>query len=584
MTVLNGDGLVGRVTTVGPDTATVLLANDPDFTVGTRMEKTDELGFATGRGDNALSVQLLNGKAEVKKGDRLVTFGSSKDKPFVPGVPVGEVIKVDPSGGDLTRTVQVRPFVGFTKLDIVGVVVQPPREDPATRCCRSSPEAEAQAQRTDAPTVDASRTSRDRPTPRATAGRRARQELTDARQPDAARGRPRRRRPRHPGHRARPAPTARRRPRPAAAHRARPRPGLRPLGGALIGFGAGLLADLAPPADHAVGRYALVLCVIGYVAGLTRPENGQHRSATVPMLVVAGAALGSTLLYAGVGALVGDTAARQVGLLRLLFTATVYDLLLAPFTVPLVMALARRTENDPLAADGSGSRLARAAYGWLASGHRASSRQPAAAASAPGGRPRGRPPGRQPHQGGQALERRPLRAAGDRDHRGRDRTIKGVKRCEQHSGDRAGPRGSPSGSSSSRSSSSRSCSPSAAGSGTSRSATATSTPNEAAGNHVQQVVQPAVRGSILDARGVPLADNETRLVVSAGRTELMKMKDDGEGRPHPAGRRPGHEAQGRPGQGPALRRQDPAALLERLALPADPGHRRGHHPAGPPDP
>ena len=52
---------------------------------------------------------------------------------------------------------------------------------------------------------------------------------------------------------------------------------------------------------------------------------------------------------------------------------------------------------------------------------------------------------------------------------------------------------------------------------------------EAAGNHVQQVVQPAVRGSILDARGVPLADNETRLVVSASRTELMKMKDDGQG-------------------------------------------------------
>ncbi|MET9442561.1 penicillin-binding protein 2 [Streptomyces sp. NPDC006610] len=50
---------------------------------------------------------------------------------------------------------------------------------------------------------------------------------------------------------------------------------------------------------------------------------------------------------------------------------------------------------------------------------------------------------------------------------------------------------------------------------------------EASGNHVQQVVQPAVRGSILDARGVPLADNETRLVVSASRTELMKMDDDG---------------------------------------------------------
>ncbi|MER6215626.1 penicillin-binding protein 2 [Streptomyces sp. NPDC048387] len=53
--------------------------------------------------------------------------------------------------------------------------------------------------------------------------------------------------------------------------------------------------------------------------------------------------------------------------------------------------------------------------------------------------------------------------------------------------------------------------------------------DEAKNNHVQQVVQPAVRGSILDARGIPLADNETRLVVSASRTELMKIKDKGKG-------------------------------------------------------
>ncbi|MER5441987.1 rod shape-determining protein MreC [Streptomyces sp. NPDC002790] len=130
MTVLNGDGLVGRVTTVGPNTATVLLANDPDFTVGTRMEKSDELGFASGQGDRPLRVQLLNGKAKVSKGERLVTFGSQSDKPFVPGVPVGRVVRVDPSGGDLTRTVYVKPYVGFTKLDVVGVVVQAPRTDP----------------------------------------------------------------------------------------------------------------------------------------------------------------------------------------------------------------------------------------------------------------------------------------------------------------------------------------------------------------------------------------------------------------------------------------------------------------------
>jgi rod shape-determining protein MreC len=130
MTVLNGDGLVGRVTTVGPGTSTVLLANDPDFTVGTRMEGSDELGFASGQGDQPLRVQLLNGKAKVRKGDRLVTFGSQADKPFVPGVPVGKVSRVDPSGGDLTRTLYVEPFVSFTKLDIVGVVVEAPGKDP----------------------------------------------------------------------------------------------------------------------------------------------------------------------------------------------------------------------------------------------------------------------------------------------------------------------------------------------------------------------------------------------------------------------------------------------------------------------
>jgi rod shape-determining protein MreC len=130
MTVLNGDGLVGRVTTVGPDTATVLLANDPDFTVGTRMEAGDELGFASGQGDRPLRVELLNGKAEIKKGDRLVTFGSQADKPFVPGVPVGVVSRVDPSSGDLTRTLYVTPYVSFTKLDIVGVVVEAPKKDP----------------------------------------------------------------------------------------------------------------------------------------------------------------------------------------------------------------------------------------------------------------------------------------------------------------------------------------------------------------------------------------------------------------------------------------------------------------------
>ncbi|MFE9097665.1 rod shape-determining protein MreD [Streptomyces sp. NPDC007264] len=139
------------------------------------------------------------------------------------------------------------------------------------------------------------------------------------------------------------------------------------VGGCLIGFGAGLLSDLTPPADHAAGRYALVLCVIGYVAGLFRPDHGRLKSATGTMAAVVAAAIGSTLLYAGVGALVGDTAARHVGLPGLLFTAAVYDLLLAPFVVPGIMALARRAENDPLAETNS-AKAADVSSGWLSAG------------------------------------------------------------------------------------------------------------------------------------------------------------------------------------------------------------------------
>ncbi|MDT0446788.1 rod shape-determining protein MreD [Streptomyces johnsoniae] len=186
------------------------------------------------------------------------------------------------------------------------------------------------------------------------------------------------------------------------------------VGGCLTGFAAGLLADLAPPADHAVGRYALVLCVIGYAAGLTKPETGQHRSATVPMLVVAAGAVTSTLLYAGVGALVGDTAARGVGLTDLLVTATIYDLLLAPFAVPLVMSLARRLESDPLAGDGGSgaSGGGDTAVRWLGGG---------------GGGPRGRTPRRTRYGKAARLGARRPTLLG-RSARNRAGRIKGVKR------------------------------------------------------------------------------------------------------------------------------------------------------------
>ncbi|MFC5909303.1 rod shape-determining protein MreC [Streptacidiphilus monticola] len=162
MTVINGQGLVGRVTTVAAHTATVLLAVDPRFTVGTRMEGSGQVGFATGQGDSPLRVELLDGQAAVKPGDRLVTFGSQNSKPFVPGVPVGKVVSVENTPGQLTKTVLVQPFVSFTKLDLVGIVVQPPRTDPryAVLPPKPAPTPTAQAQAKPAATPKATPTAR----------------------------------------------------------------------------------------------------------------------------------------------------------------------------------------------------------------------------------------------------------------------------------------------------------------------------------------------------------------------------------------------------------------------------------------
>lgn len=133
MTVLTGDGLVGRVTRVGPTTATVLLVTDATSSVGGRLEGSNEIGVVQGGGRSAgstLRFQLLDSNAPITVGQRIVSFGSQGDRPYVPGVPIGTVTRIQRTPGTLTRTVLVRPFLNYTTLDVVGVVVAPPKKNP----------------------------------------------------------------------------------------------------------------------------------------------------------------------------------------------------------------------------------------------------------------------------------------------------------------------------------------------------------------------------------------------------------------------------------------------------------------------
>jgi rod shape-determining protein MreC len=128
-TVLNGDGLVGTVVSVTRSTATVQLATDAGATAGIRMAGSGQIGALTGTADSMtggtapLKLTLFSATATLKRGEQLVTFGSVGGRPYVAGVPVGRVTTVTTQPGSLTPTALVRPFVDFTGLGVVGVVV-----------------------------------------------------------------------------------------------------------------------------------------------------------------------------------------------------------------------------------------------------------------------------------------------------------------------------------------------------------------------------------------------------------------------------------------------------------------------------
>jgi rod shape-determining protein MreC len=127
-TVINGDGLVGKTLHVGPTTTTILLGNDPEFTAGARLEGPRlSIGHVDGGGRNPVTFTLLGTQAHLAVGDRLVTYASLGDRPFVPEVPIGHIVRVVPTPGQLFSSGIVAPYVDFSSIDIVGVVVGQPR-------------------------------------------------------------------------------------------------------------------------------------------------------------------------------------------------------------------------------------------------------------------------------------------------------------------------------------------------------------------------------------------------------------------------------------------------------------------------
>jgi rod shape-determining protein MreC len=136
-TVLNGSGFVGTVTQVGEDTSTVLLADDASSVIGVQLQGSGQIGAVTGTGKSmsgspTLRLTLFAANTVLQPGQQVDTYASVGDQPEVPGVPVGTIGSVQTSPGSLTQTALVRPFVDFTALGVVGIVIEVPQHNPRT--------------------------------------------------------------------------------------------------------------------------------------------------------------------------------------------------------------------------------------------------------------------------------------------------------------------------------------------------------------------------------------------------------------------------------------------------------------------
>jgi rod shape-determining protein MreC len=130
MTVLSGDGLVGVVKESYVNSSLVMLATDPDFKIGVRVAGSQQIGILSGSGSKRAELQLLDNQNLVKVGDILLSRGSTYNRPFVPGIPVGFISAVDSGAGYIAQRASVMLYPNFSALGVLSVVLSAGKNNP----------------------------------------------------------------------------------------------------------------------------------------------------------------------------------------------------------------------------------------------------------------------------------------------------------------------------------------------------------------------------------------------------------------------------------------------------------------------
>lgn len=127
MNVMAGSGLVGLVTEVGPNWATVRSIIDDDSNISSMVLNTSDTMIVEGDlelySDGYIKFSDLKDENDkVSQGDQIVTSHISNK--YLPGILVGYITEINLDSNNLTKSGLITPVVDFEHLDVVLVITQ----------------------------------------------------------------------------------------------------------------------------------------------------------------------------------------------------------------------------------------------------------------------------------------------------------------------------------------------------------------------------------------------------------------------------------------------------------------------------
>lgn len=117
-----------------------------------------------------------------------------------------------------------------------------------------------------------------------------------------------------------------------------------PVQGATAGFAAGVLVDLAPPADTLLGVNAIVYLAVGFVIG--RTIDPRDRTLLVMVGMTGLAVIAATIGVAALDTVLGSSRVAWDQMAGMVLSSALYALMMAPLVIVGVAAVARRVNPE----------------------------------------------------------------------------------------------------------------------------------------------------------------------------------------------------------------------------------------------